>query len=501
MAAHRDLDPADVGWSLATTRSAFAHRAVITGAGREDLAAALAAVAAGMPAPGAVTGEAADPGRVVFVFPGQGAQWAGMGRELAECSPVFAARLAECARALAPHAGWDLHEVLAGGPGVPGLGAAEVAQPVLWAVMVSLAAVWQAAGVTPDAVLGHSQGEIAAAVVAGVLSLEDGARVVAARSRGLSGLGVAGGMVSVVMPEEAVRELTGRWGDRLAVAAVNGPAQVVVSGEQGALGEFEAELAARRVLRWRVEAGDFVAHSPLVDPLAGPLAAELSGIRPGPGRVRLFSTVLGRWMDGPELDAGYWFANVREPVRFADAVTALACAGHRVFIEVSPQPVLISAVSETLEQSASGPVVVTGTADRAAPGAAGVVASLARMHVAGITVDWTAVLGGAGGWSCRRAHLSTEGTGPAPPQWSRRARSRAEMGPRRASGPRCAIRICPGWRRRSASTGRHRSARCCPPWPRGSAVSTTSGSPPPGGTASPGPLSLTLGRPGWPAPG
>src|ERR1039458_254284 len=191
-------------------------------------------------------------GRVVFVFPGQGSQWEGMGRELAAVSPVFAARLAECGRALGRYVDWDLQEVIAGAPGAPGLAAAEVVQPVLWAVMVSLAAIWQAAGVDPEAVVGHSQGEIAAATVAGMLSLEDAAQVVAVRSRALSALGAGGGMVSVVMPEAAVRELLGRWGDRLSVAAVNGPAATVVSGESEALREFEAELSARHVLRWQI---------------------------------------------------------------------------------------------------------------------------------------------------------------------------------------------------------------------------------------------------------
>ena len=140
-------------------------------------------------------------GRVVFVFPGQGSQWAGMGRELATYCPVFAAKLAECGAALAPHVDWDLEQVIAGADGAPGLDSAAVTQPVLWAVMVALAAVWQAAGITPDAVLGHSQGEIAAATVAGILTVADAARVVAVRGRALSGLDTAGGMVSVVMPE------------------------------------------------------------------------------------------------------------------------------------------------------------------------------------------------------------------------------------------------------------------------------------------------------------
>ena len=228
------LDPADVAWSLAASRSVFEHRAVVLG----DGPAGLAAVASGAPHPAVIAGSvpAGGAGRVVFVFPGQGAQWAGMGRELAAASPVFAARLAECARALAPHVGWDLLDVIGGAEGAPGLESAAVTQPVLWAVMVSLAAVWQAAGVTPDAVLGHSQGEIAAATVAGILTLEDAARVVAVRSRALSRLDTEGGMVSVVMPEQAVREMLTRWDGRLSVAAVNSPAATVVSGRPGGAG-------------------------------------------------------------------------------------------------------------------------------------------------------------------------------------------------------------------------------------------------------------------------
>jgi len=215
VAAHPELDPADVGWSLVTTRSLFEHRAVLVGTSAEELVTGLAGLAAGERAKVSASGlvasaTAGDVGKVVFVFPGQGSQWEGMGRELAAVSPVFAARLAECGRALAPYVDWSLEDVIAGAEGAPGLAAAEVVQPVLWAVMVALAALWQAAGVVPDAVVGHSQGEIAAATVAGMLSLEDAARVVAVRSRALSGLGAEGGMVSVVMPEGRVRDLMSR---------------------------------------------------------------------------------------------------------------------------------------------------------------------------------------------------------------------------------------------------------------------------------------------------
>jgi acyl transferase domain-containing protein/acyl carrier protein len=391
-----DLDPADVAWSLATARSTFEYRAVVTGTDREELAAGLAAVATGQSATGVVSGSAASngPGRVVFVFPGQGSQWAGMGRELLASSPVFAARFAQCGQALAPYVDWSLDDVLAGVEGAPSLDAADVVQPVLWAVMVSLAAVWRAAGVSPDAVIGHSQGEIAAACVAGILSLQDGARVVAMRSRALTGLGAEGGMLSVVMPVAAVRELLAPWGDTLSVAAVNSPAATVVSGPPRVLDEFEAELSRRKVLRWRVPQTDFVAHSPRVEPVQAVLAEELAAIRPVAGTAGFFSTAYGRWMEGAELDAGYWYANVRETVQFQDAVQELAQAGHRVFIEVSPQPVLTGAITETVEEAGLPTPVVTGTVQREDPGAGRLLLSLARVHVHGVAVDWAAVLGG-----------------------------------------------------------------------------------------------------------
>jgi acyl transferase domain-containing protein/NADPH:quinone reductase-like Zn-dependent oxidoreductase/thioesterase domain-containing protein len=393
LAACPGLDPVDVGFSLATTRSVLRHRAVVSGASAAELTAGLGAVAAGRPAAGVVTGVAGETGRVVFVFPGQGSQWAGMGRELAVASPVFAARLAECGRALARYVDWDLAEVIGEAAGAPGLAAAEVVQPVLWAVMVALAAVWQAAGVRPDAVVGHSQGEIAAATVAGMLSLEDAAQVVAVRSRALSRLGLGGGMLSVVRPAAQVRELLSRWGDRLSIAAVNGPAATVVSGELQALAELEAELSARHVLRWPIPPTDFVAHSSLVQELAGEITEGLASVRPSAGQVPLYSTVHCRWMDGPELDAGYWYANLRQTVRFADAVKELAVAGHRSFIEISPHPVLTTAIEDTVEASgAAGVPLVTGTLHRDDGGAGRLLTSLAQAHAHGAAVDWAAVL-------------------------------------------------------------------------------------------------------------
>ncbi|MEU3189030.1 SDR family NAD(P)-dependent oxidoreductase, partial [Streptomyces sp. NPDC006923] len=236
-----DPRPADVGLSLATTRTALDHRAVLVGQDRDDFVRGLDALATGHTPPQLVQGVAVG-GRTAFVFPGQGSQWVGMAEELLDASSVFAARIDECADALAEFTDWSLVDVLRGVPGAPSLERVDVVQPVLWSVMVSLAGLWQSVGVRPAAVVGHSQGEIAAACVAGVLSLRDGARVVALRSRligrVLAGLG---GMVSVALPVAVVRERIAVWGEeRVSVAAVNGPSSVVVSGEVEALDELVA---------------------------------------------------------------------------------------------------------------------------------------------------------------------------------------------------------------------------------------------------------------------
>ncbi|MFF4363745.1 SDR family NAD(P)-dependent oxidoreductase [Streptomyces sp. NPDC001604] len=388
VAARPELEPADVAWSLATSRSVFEHRAVVLGAE------GLGALAGGMASGDVVSGVARSDARTVFVFPGQGSQWLGMGCELAETSPVFVARLAECAAALAPHVEWSLMDVLAGAEGAPALEAADVVQPVLWAVMVSLAAVWEAAGVAPAAVVGHSQGEIAAATVAGMLSLEDAARVVALRSRSLKVLAGAGGMLSVAASAEVVE---GRLDERLSLAAVNGPAAVVVSGEPQALEELKAQFEAEGI-RARMVAVDYASHGPQVDRLEAEIREALAGISPRRGRVPMVSSMSGETLTGEELDAGYWYDSLRNTVHFERAVRTLADQGHPVFIEVSPHPVLFGAMTDTLEEVAGAagpgavPGAVCGTLRRDDDSAVRIVTSLAEAWVQGASVDWTKVL-------------------------------------------------------------------------------------------------------------
>ncbi|MFD0270371.1 type I polyketide synthase [Streptomyces sp. NPDC127106] len=392
-------DPVDVGWSLASTRAALEHRAVVLG----DHAAGVGAVASGALAAGVVTGSVVG-GKTAFVFPGQGSQWVGMAEELLDASAVFAARIEACAKALEPFTDWSLVDVLRGVDGAPSLDRVDVVQPALFSVMVSLAEVWRAAGVRPGAVIGHSQGEIAAACVAGILSLEDAARVVALRSqaigRVLAGLG---GMVSVPLPAAEVRERIAPWGEeRISVAAANGPSSVVVSGEVQALDEFLAACEADGVRAKRI-AVDYASHSAQVDLLREELAELLAPIEPQAAEVPFLSTVTGEWVKGPELDAGYWFRNLRRTVELEDATRTLLDQGFGVFVESSPHPVLTVGIQETID-AAGREAAVLGSLRRNEGGMGRFWLSVAEAWVRGVGVDWDAVFAGTG---ARRVDLPT----------------------------------------------------------------------------------------------
>ncbi|WP_413811969.1 SDR family NAD(P)-dependent oxidoreductase [Streptomyces sp. OE57] len=395
-----ELSAADVGWSLATTRTVFEHRAVVLAGDRGGLVGGVAAVAEGRDVSGLVRGVVAGgDGRAVLVFPGQGSQWVGMAVGLLESSAVFAERLGECAAALGPLVEWSLVDVL-GDP--VALERVDVVQPVLWAVMVSLAEVWRSYGVVPAAVVGHSQGEIAAACVAGALSLEDAARVVALRSKALRALSGLGGMVSVSLPVAEVRERLGRWGERLSVAAVNGPSAVVVSGDADALDELLA-VCEREAIRARRVPVDYASHCAHVEAIEGELSRELAGIAPRSSSVPFYSTVTGGVLDAAGLDAGYWYRNLRQTVRFEETVRALLADGFQVFVEASAHPVLTMGVEETAEEHGTR-VTAVGSLRRDEGGLERFMTSLAEAYVGGASVDWSTAFRGAG---ARRVELPT----------------------------------------------------------------------------------------------
>jgi acyl transferase domain-containing protein/short-subunit dehydrogenase/acyl carrier protein len=390
VAEHPELPAADIGWSLATTRSHLVHRAAIVASDRDALLGSLRNLAAGKADPLVVQATAATNPRTVFVFPGQGSQWEKMAEELLVTAPAFAARMRECDTALAPHTGWSLLDVVRQAPGAPELSRVDVVQPVLFAMLVSLAALWQAHGVAPDAVVGHSQGEIAAACVAGALSLEDAAKIVALRSRALRKLAGKGGMATLALGATEAEGALRRWAGRLWVAAANGPRTSVVAGDSAAIEEFVADCDRKQI--WvRQVAVDYASHGAHVEALEDELLASLH-VQPHPSTIPFYSTVTASPIDTTGMDAAYWYRNLSQPVLFDAAVRRLLDAGHTAFIEVSPHPVLAMGLQETIDDTADSDAATLSTLHRNDGSLGRFHQALAQAHCAGVRVDWETVL-------------------------------------------------------------------------------------------------------------
>ncbi|WP_406330723.1 type I polyketide synthase [Streptomyces sp. NBC_00203] len=383
-----DTDPGAVAHALVTTRAALQERAVVVADaldGEAGFLAGLDALAAGEAAAQLVTGTATGGRQTVFLFPGQGSQWQGMAVELLDAEPVFGARMAECERALSAYVDWSLTGVLRGEPGAPGFDRVDVVQPVLFAVMVSLAALWRSYGVEPAAVVGHSQGEIAAACVAGALSLEDAALVVALRSQAIREIAGHGGMMSVPQPVAEVSERLAAYDD-LSVATVNGPRSTVVSGSAVQLDELLAAFEAEGVRARRVPV-DYASHSRHVEAIEERLAELLAPVTPRPSAVPFYSTVTGEPLDGEHLDAGYWYRNLRVTVEFERTTRTLIDHGFDAFVEMSPHPVLAIGVQETVEAAGAGDIAVLASLRRGEGGPVRFHTSLAEAQVRGVPVD------------------------------------------------------------------------------------------------------------------
>ncbi|AOS63989.1 type I polyketide synthase [Actinoalloteichus hymeniacidonis] len=432
LSAHLTSEPtatlAEIGTALVTSRAELEHRAVVLGTDRETMSAGLAALAESRAEPSVIVGRAATGlGSVgsVWVFPGQGAQWTGMAADLIGTDDVFTAALAECDSALAPWVDFSVSEVLSGADEEL-LGRVDVVQPVLWAVMLSLAAVWRSHGVAPDVVVGHSQGEIAAACVAGLLSTAEGARLVATRSRliaeRLSGRGT---MLAVDLGQAEAAALAadadGRTprdpqadtlvaeGARVAVGVVNGPGQAVVSGARSVLEVVAAECAVRGIrVRWLPV--DYASHSPQVAAIRREWFAVAGVVETQPGTVPMISTVTGDRLSAADVDTEYWYRNLAEPVRYDRAVETVAGQGYRRFVEISPHPVLTWPTTGVLEKIAAGDLdprdgepdrsvggsedepIVVGSLRRDEDGSSALRTALATLWTTGSDVDWTTVL-------------------------------------------------------------------------------------------------------------
>ncbi|MFF0039147.1 SDR family NAD(P)-dependent oxidoreductase [Streptomyces mirabilis] len=392
----------DVAATLAHHRTHFEHRAVVRAADRDDLLTALRALAEGRTDSdsdsdtGNGNGNGADvvvgpqqavpTGKLAFVFPGQGSQWAGMARDLLDRDPVFADELDRCDAALRPFTSWSVAAVLRGAEGAPPLDRVDVVQPVLFAVMVSLAAVWRARGVRPDAVVGHSQGEVAAACVAGALSLSDAAAVVALRSQALTGLSGTGTMAVVALPHTEVEDRLADLDGRVCVAAVNSGRSTVIAGDVEPLEALLADLDREQVFARRLDV-DYASHSPRVEPVRATVLDELDGVTTCPTSVTWYSTVTGEPVT-EELEADYWYTNLREPVRFAPTVERMAADGYRCFVELGPHPSLVAALHTVAEDSGHENLVAVGSLRRDEDGPACLDRAAAELHVHGRRIDW-----------------------------------------------------------------------------------------------------------------
>lgn len=374
-----------LGHTLAIRRSHLEHRAAVVASGEADLIEKLRALAEDEPVDGAATGVPL-PGRgdgLVWVFSGHGSQWAGMGRELLATEPVFAAVLDELAPVFAEEIGFTPRQVLANGD----LDEVSRIQAMIFAMQVGLAEVLRSYGVTPAAVIGHSVGEIAAAVVAGALDLTAGARLSCRRSALLRREAGSGSMAMVGLPFAEVEQ---RLADRpgLSAAIHSSPTSTVISGDPDTLDVVVGEWQAQGVVIRRV-ASDVAFHSSRMDPLAAELAEAVSELRPVTPRIPIYTTALSDPRTVPHFDGAYWAANLRNPVRLVDAVAAAAGDGYRAFLEISPHPVVTHSISETLSDLGTEGVFVDGTMRRDQSEQQRLFLTLGALHCHGFMIDWS----------------------------------------------------------------------------------------------------------------
>jgi acyl transferase domain-containing protein/acyl carrier protein len=377
----------DIAYTAARRRGHLQHRLAVVGRDREGWAESLEVYARGETGEGISAGVAREGAhRVVFVFPGQGGQWLGMGRQLLEKEPVFRAAIERWEEAFRPYVGWSLTGELTAEAGASHQDDISVVQPTLFAVEVALAELWRSWGVEPDAVVGHSMGEAAAAYVAGALSADAAARVICRRSELLRRISGRGAMAVVELSMDEARGALAGFEDRVSVAVSNSARSSVISGDPESIDRILAALEAREVFCRRVKV-DVASHSPQVEPLLGELIAGLGDLPARSASVPIFSTVLGGKVDGATLGAAYWARNLREPVRFATAVRALVAEGCDTFIEMGPHPVLVGAIQQELADR-EPPVVALPSLRRERDEQTVLLESVGALHASGVSRQW-----------------------------------------------------------------------------------------------------------------
>jgi acyl transferase domain-containing protein/acyl carrier protein len=384
---------ADLCATAARHRAALAHRAVFVDQEPSTLAERLGRFGDGetQAADAVAQARSGAPLRVAFAFPGQGGQWHGMARELLATEPAFRAAVERCDAALPAGLGWSVSGQLVAECGTDGyrMGEISVIQPVLLAVQIALAETWKSWGVVPEAVVGHSMGEVGAAHLAGALSLEAAMQIICARSALMQRTSGAGSMAVLELPADEVAERIRPHGDRVCVAVMNSPRSTVVSGDAEAITDVLAGCKRDEVFARSVKV-DVASHSAHMDPLVPELVAALRTIMPATSELALYSTVDAAPRPGEAWDAAYWGRNLRQPVRFGSTVERMLVDGIDVFVEVGPHPTLLNSVAQIGEQAGQMPVTI-GSLRRGAPERTSLLASLGALWAAGHPVDWEAL--------------------------------------------------------------------------------------------------------------
>ncbi len=419
-----DIDLAAVAYTAAVRRNHHEDRLVVVAGSRADVVDRLRVFAGGRRV-GLATGRADTNARhkVAFVCSGQGSQWWGMARGLMASSALFREVVERCDALLGRHVDWSLVDQLCVPEEESRLDETSYAQPAIFAVQVALAEVWRRWGVEPDVVIGHSVGEVAAAHLSGVLTLEDAMRLVVHRSAVMEPARGRGMMASVYRAEDDLAAELARWGGRVSVAAVNAPNATVVSGDVDAVAALLEAVRADGADAQELRVA-YAFHSDQMAGAAAELGSALADLAPRPTDVRFVSTVTGRPAEGTDLDAHYWARNVRETVRFAAAVESAAALGCDTFVELGPHPVLGGAMVDTLERL--GGATVVASLRRGRPDVESMLHAVGELHCAGVPVDWAAASRRVGARSrrCRRTPGSTSVTGTTPELASGRGSSR-----------------------------------------------------------------------------
>jgi thioester reductase-like protein len=370
-------------------RTHHEQRLAIVAGTRTEMIEALAAFVRDEPGEGLISGQKAKDVRLAFVFSGQGPQWWAMGRELLEAEPVFRKSIEACHEELRKLGGWSLLEELQRDESTSRMSETEFAQPAIFAIQVALAALWRSWGIHPQAVVGHSVGEVAAAHVAGVLDLPAAVRVIYHRGRCMEHAPERGKMIAAALTSQEAETLVARYNGQVSLAAVNGPRMVSIAGDASAVEEIFHEIEQRGLYVRKVPV-NYAFHSAHMDPVQAELASSLKGLLPQAAGLPIYSTVTGRIAEGPLFDADYWWQNVRQTVLFAPAINSLIAAGHTHFLEVSPHPVLSNSISECLADAGVNGFT-TSSLRRQKPERATLLGSLAALYANGQTVNWTAL--------------------------------------------------------------------------------------------------------------